>query len=362
MRIAGLVLLFFFLARPVLNPTGLERWLGSGGSIEPGRGGRRLDEHGLRGGRCRRRSSAPGRRPPRSCPPRGRRTAARSSTTSAPRTPVLHDVEGLAARRAHGRGAGTADDRHARRLAGRARGGRRAAAILHLSDAAGHDPDRPAPIGLGGDDHADRRALGRAGVRVRLVDVGDEETRNVSLQSLLPIDRTILAGAESRWEAAIRNDSSRSLSAAKAILRVDDKPTEVVLPDIAAARRGPGAAVGALPGRGAARHLAPAPRRRAAGRQPPMGGRAGEGLAADPPGGRRAVVGAVRVGGGLPGRAAVDRRRRRRGLAGRGRARERLPLAPPRDARRDGAGQRRRPRPPSRPSDSAGWSARAWDS
>jgi hypothetical protein len=64
------------------------------------------------------------------------------------------------------------------------------------------------------------------------VDVGDEETRNVSLQSLLPVDRTILAGAESRWEALVRNDSPRSLSGAKAILRVDDKPTEVVLPDI----------------------------------------------------------------------------------------------------------------------------------
>src|SRR3954451_11449123 len=31
LRIALPVLLFFFLARPVLNPTGLERWLGSGG-------------------------------------------------------------------------------------------------------------------------------------------------------------------------------------------------------------------------------------------------------------------------------------------------------------------------------------------
>src|SRR5690349_15815022 len=31
MRIAALVLLFFYLARPVLNPTGLEHWLGSGG-------------------------------------------------------------------------------------------------------------------------------------------------------------------------------------------------------------------------------------------------------------------------------------------------------------------------------------------
>ncbi len=31
LRIALPVLLFFFLARPVLNPTGLEGWLGSGG-------------------------------------------------------------------------------------------------------------------------------------------------------------------------------------------------------------------------------------------------------------------------------------------------------------------------------------------
>src|SRR5262249_19164457 len=31
LRIALVVLLFFLLARPVLNPTGLERWLGSGG-------------------------------------------------------------------------------------------------------------------------------------------------------------------------------------------------------------------------------------------------------------------------------------------------------------------------------------------
>src|SRR3954449_11960966 len=31
LRIALPVLLFFYLARPVLNPTGLERWLGSGG-------------------------------------------------------------------------------------------------------------------------------------------------------------------------------------------------------------------------------------------------------------------------------------------------------------------------------------------
>src|SRR5271167_2111147 len=31
LRIALPVLLFFFLARPIINPTGLEQWLGTGG-------------------------------------------------------------------------------------------------------------------------------------------------------------------------------------------------------------------------------------------------------------------------------------------------------------------------------------------
>ena len=46
------------------------------------------------------------------------------------------------------------------------------------------------------------RRWSEQGVRVRIVDVGDDETANVSLQALVPLDRTILAGAESRWEAA----------------------------------------------------------------------------------------------------------------------------------------------------------------
>ena len=62
---------------------------------------------------------------------------------------------------------------------------------------------------------------------------GRRGATNVSLQSLLPLDRTVLAGAASHWEAVIRNDSPRILAGAKAILRVDDKPTEVTLPDIA---------------------------------------------------------------------------------------------------------------------------------
>src|SRR3954454_18790743 len=36
LRIALPVLLFFFLARPILNPTGLERWIGSAGRSSPG--------------------------------------------------------------------------------------------------------------------------------------------------------------------------------------------------------------------------------------------------------------------------------------------------------------------------------------
>ena len=93
----------------------------------------------------------------------------------------------------------------------------------------------------------------------------------------------------SRWEAVIRNDSPRMLAGTKAILRVDDKPTEVVLPEIAPHRDGAGPAGGPVSRVRAARALAPAPRRRAAGRQPALGGRAGQGLALDPPGGRRAV-------------------------------------------------------------------------
>ena len=65
------------------------------------------------------------------------------------------------------------------------------------------------------------------------MDVGSEDTANIALQSLLPVDRTVLAGAASHWEAVIRNDSTRQVAGAKAILRVDDKPTEVDLPDIA---------------------------------------------------------------------------------------------------------------------------------
>ena len=71
------------------------------------------------------------------------------------------------------------------------------------------------------------------GLRVRIVDVGSDEVANVALESLVPLDRTILAAAETHWQAVVRNDSPRVLNRAKAVLRVDDRPTEVVLPEIA---------------------------------------------------------------------------------------------------------------------------------
>jgi hypothetical protein len=231
MRIAALVLLFFFLARPVLNPTGLEQWLGSGGRTSQvivvddsmSMGYAAGDASGFQRARETAAALLAAARPLDHCT---------IATTSAPRVPVLHDIDG--SRREE--------------LTAAALGlpitGTHAAwpAVFEGIDELLRSctyPTRQLTI------LTDLRRSGwergvtpiaarwaEQGVRVRFVDVGDEETRNVSLQSLLSVDRTVLAGAESRWEALVHNDSSRSLSGAKAILRIDDKPTEVVLPDI----------------------------------------------------------------------------------------------------------------------------------
>lgn len=231
MRIAALMLLFFFLARPVLNPTGLERWLGSGGrssqvvmvddSMSMGYAAGEVSAFQ----RARETAAAL----LAAARPQDRFTIA---TASAPRAPVLHDIEG-------------------------ARRDELTAAVLGLPPTATHAawpavlegvdellractyPTRQITIltdfrrsGWEGGVTSVARRWAEQGVRVRLVDVGDDETGNLALESLVPVDRTVLAGAESRWEATVRNDSPRSLSGARAILRIDDKPTEVVLPDI----------------------------------------------------------------------------------------------------------------------------------
>ncbi len=232
LRIAALALLFFYLARPVINPTGLEGWLGNGGrssqvvliddSLSMGYGS----------------SESPAFR-------QAKETAgslvgsARNEdrftilAASAPRSPVVHEVEG---------------SRH-EDLAG---------AVATIPPTAVH---APWPAVLDGVEEVlrsctyptrqvtiltDLRKSGwdggvspiarkwvEDGVRVRIFDVGSDETANVALLAIVPLDRTILAGAESRWEAVIRNDSPRVLEGMKAILRVDDRPTEVKLPEIA---------------------------------------------------------------------------------------------------------------------------------
>ena len=232
LRICLLVLLFFFLARPVLNPTGLERWLGSGGRSSHVILVNDSLSMGYVAGDVpafqRAREMAAGIMA--AARPLDRCTLA---TTSAPRTPVLHEVEGT--RRDELR-----------------------AAALSLAITATHTtwpsvlegadellrsctyPTRQLTIftdsrkaGWEGGIGSIPRRWREEGVRVRIVNVGAEDATNVSLQSLLPLDRTILAGAASHWEAVIRNDSQRVLAGGKAILRVDDKPSEMTLPDIA---------------------------------------------------------------------------------------------------------------------------------
>ena len=233
LRISLFLLLFFFLARPVLNPTGLERWLGSGGRSSQ----IVLIDDSLSMGYATSADAGAFQRAREMAA--GFLAASRITdrftlvTTSSPRSPVLHEIEG-----------GRRDELRA--------------AALSLPLTATH---ASWPAVLEGIDEllksctyltrqitvfTDSRKAGwegglsaitshwnEQGVRLRIVDVGAEETTNVSLQSLLPLDRTVLAGASSQWEAVIRNDSPRTLANAKAILRVDDKPTEVVLPEIA---------------------------------------------------------------------------------------------------------------------------------
>jgi hypothetical protein len=232
LRVAAMVLLFFYLARPVVNPTGLEGWLGSGGrssqvvlvddSLSMGYGS----------------TEAPAFRQAKETAA-ALVAAARGQdrytilAASAPKAPVIHEVEGSRVEDLSG-----------------------AVATIPLtavhaswpSVLEGVDevlksctyPTRQVTIitdlrrsGWDGGVAPVARRWAEEGVRVRIVDVGADDSSNVALQGIVPLDRTILAGAESRWEAVIRNDSPRVLEGVKAILRVDDKPTEVKLPEIA---------------------------------------------------------------------------------------------------------------------------------
>lgn len=232
LRIALPMLLFFFLARPVINPTGLEQWLGSGSRTSHvvlvddslSMGCKAGDTTAFSRAQQAAAALLTGVRPQDRCT---------LLAASAPRAPVLHEVEG--SRR---------DELNAA-VASLSLGATHvtwstvlesAVEVLKsctyptkqltiLTDFRKSGWDKSA-AGIG-------RRLKDSGAKVRFVDVSADDIANLSLAALLPLDRTILAGTESVWEAEIRNDSSRTLTGSKAVLRVDDNPTELVLPEIA---------------------------------------------------------------------------------------------------------------------------------
>jgi hypothetical protein len=231
LRVALPVLLFLLLARPLVNPTGLERWLGGAGRTSHVI----VVDDSLSMG-----YASDG--PPafhRAREVAGALLAATRSgdrctvvTTSAPRAPAFHEVEGT--RREELTGDVLAlpqTDTHAAWptvlegvdgvLESCTYPTRQLTVVTDLRKA-GWDPG-VSPFA---------RRWAEQGVRVRVVDVGEDGAANVVLESLTPLDRSVLAGAESRWEAVVRNASPRPLSGAKAVLRVDDRPTEVALPDV----------------------------------------------------------------------------------------------------------------------------------
>jgi len=232
LRIALPVLLFFYLARPIPSPTGMERWIGQGGrtsqivliddSMSMGYSAGEVPafDRAVQAA-----ASLLG-----SVRPQDRCTVLR---TSSPREPIVHDVEG--SRRDELAAAASASSLSATHAAW--------PAVLEAVDEVFQSctyPTKQLTIltdlrrsGWDREAAAVARRWNEEGVRVRVLDVGAPESDNVVLESILPVDRTVLAGTPSAWEAVIRNDSPRTLVGVKAVLRVDDKPSELTLPEIA---------------------------------------------------------------------------------------------------------------------------------
>ena len=160
LRIALPVLLFFFLARPVLNPTGLEQWLGTGGrssqvvliddslSMGYGVGEAAAFAAGPAGGRgTAGLGPAPG--------------SLHGRDQLGTEVPVVHDVEGT--RRDELSAAVASVPLSATHAAWPAvlEGGRRGFAVVHLSHPPAHDRDRPAEERLGARGRIDQPAVER---------------------------------------------------------------------------------------------------------------------------------------------------------------------------------------------------------
>lgn len=231
-RIALPVLLFLMLARPVPAPTGLERWLGRGGGtsqivvVDDSMSMNYADDDGESVLQRARRAAASlfeAVRPEDRCS---------ILVASAPTVPIILEVEGsrreelisaveiIAPTATHAAWPtvmeGVDEVLKARALP--------TARLTILTDLRRSGWDQS----LG----AIARRWSDEGIEARIIDLGSPETANVALDALIPVDRTILAGTPSHWEAVIRNDSSRTLVDAKAILTVDERPTEVSLPEI----------------------------------------------------------------------------------------------------------------------------------
>ena len=69
-------------------------------------------------------------------------------------------------------------------------------------------------------------------VRLRLFDVGSQQTENVEVVDLEQIDPVALVGNPMRWEATVHNSSSRDLEGSDANFFVDGKPSLIRLPAI----------------------------------------------------------------------------------------------------------------------------------
>ena len=69
-------------------------------------------------------------------------------------------------------------------------------------------------------------------VRLRLFDVGSQQTENVEVVELEQIDPVALVGNPMRWEATVHNSSSRDLEGSDANFFVDGKPSLIRLPAI----------------------------------------------------------------------------------------------------------------------------------
>jgi len=232
LRTALLVLLFLLLARPVLNPTGLERWLGAAGrsselilvddSLSMGYGATGPDAF------SRAREVAGGLLA--ELRPRDRITLVAASR---PDQPILLDVE------ASDREALSAGLSELRLTSTRSAW---PAIFQSLEDVlnAASVPIRQVTMltdlrrsGWEAELEPFAQAWRDRGLSLRILDIGEEATSNVALQALEPLDRTALAGVATRWRAEVRNASTGTLSGAKAILRVEGRVTEIELPELA---------------------------------------------------------------------------------------------------------------------------------